>query len=347
MQLTIKEVKPGMRLEKAVVSPDNGKILLAADTTLSIKNIDKLKEMNIEVIDIADRNTVFISPTDKMAESLISDFRAYLKKTCPSRPEANKNDNVLKIAKQLDMIIPQIAKNEMILSQLVEMKIVNNVYLYECGIRAAVLSGIVAGCMGLSLEDIVCCISGALIHDIGLCEMPTLIGVEDMTSQAEQLYHEHPTYGYYFAVQNNISRKIAESIQAHHERWDGQGYPKGLKGEDIPICARIISVCADYIKQVKYMKVAPYIAVESLYGGSGMYYDYNVVQAFVNNIPIYPLGEVVKLSTKEVGIVSNIRQNEGPRPVVKVYYNRVNRPITEDKIIDLGKERTIFIEEIL
>lgn len=56
---------------------------------------------------------------------------------------------------------------------------------------------------------------------------------------------------------------------------------------------------------------------------------------------------MVRLSTGEAGIVSNIRKNEGPRPIVKIYYNRVNRPISEDKIIDLGKERTIFIEEIL
>jgi hypothetical protein len=89
------------------------------------------------------------------------------------------------------------------------------------------------------------------------------------------------------------------------------------------------------------------MAVEELYGTSGIYYDPDVVNTFIENIPVYPLGEVVRLSTQEVGIVSNIRKNKGPRPLVKVYYNRVNRPITEDKIIDLGAERTIFIEEIL
>ena len=89
------------------------------------------------------------------------------------------------------------------------------------------------------------------------------------------------------------------------------------------------------------------MAIEELYGTSGIYYDPEVVKVFVNNIPIYPLGVMVRLSTQEVGIVSNIRKNEGPRPIVKIYYNRVNRPITEDKIVDLGKERTIFIEEIL
>lgn len=347
MIITIGEVKPGMRLMKAVVSSDTGKVLLAADTTLSIKNIDKLKELGVKEVDIADRYTVFISPIDKTAESLIKDFKTYLKKTCPSRPEANMNDKVVKIARQLEVIIQQIAKNEKILAKLMEQKIVNNVYLYECGIYTAVLSGIVAGCMDLQLDDIVYCISGALLHNIGLCEMPFLIGAENLSGQQRGLYEEHTTYGYYFAIQQNISRKVADCIQTHHERWDGSGFPKGLKGVEIPLISRIVSVCSDYVTQVYYKKIPPYVAVESLYGASGIYYDYDVVQAFVNNIPIYPLGEVVKLSTKEVGIVSNIRKNDGPRPVVKVYYNRVNKPITEDKIVDLGKERTIFIEEIL
>ncbi|MGN0374772.1 MAG: HD-GYP domain-containing protein [Butyrivibrio sp.] len=347
MQISINEVKPGMRLEKAVTTPDGGKVLLAADTTLTLRNIDKLKEMKVAEVEIADRYTLFISPNDKIAEALIWDFKTFLRKTCPPRPEANKNDNVVKIARQLSAIIDKIAQNDTILSLLMQEKIVNNRYLYECGVRSAVLSGIVAGCMNLSIQDIVYCISGALLHDIGMCEMPFLIGADNLSGQQEELYKQHPTYGYYFAVQQNISRNVSDCIQYHHERWDGSGYPKGLKGEEIPIISRIVKVCSDYITQINYKKVPPYMAVEALYGGSGIYYDYNVVQAFVNNIPIYPLGGVVKLSTKEVGIVSNIRKNDGPRPVVKIYYNRVNRPITEDKIVDLGKERTIFIEEVL
>lgn len=45
--------------------------------------------------------------------------------------------------------------------------------------------------------------------------------------------------------------------------------------------------------------------------------------------------------------MARIRKNKGPRPIVKVYYNRVNRPITEDKIVDLAIKRTVFIEEII
>ena len=55
----------------------------------------------------------------------------------------------------------------------------------------------------------------------------------------------------------------------------------------------------------------------------------------------------MRLSTGEVGVITNIRKNPGARPVVSVYYNSVNRPLSAPKIIDLGVQRTIFIEEIL
>ena len=120
-----------------------------------------------------------------------------------------------------------------------------------------------------------------------------------------------------------------------------------MKEEEIPMVARIIRVCAHYANAVINHGMMPYMAIEELYGASGFYFDPKVVETFVDNIAIYPLGAMVRLSTKEVGIVSNIRKNKGARPVVKIYYNRVNRPITEDKIVDLGLERTVFIEEIL
>ena len=282
-----------------------------------------------------------------MAESLIGDFITRLRKTAPRRREANKHDYMVEIEQHLEKIILKIAKIEEILEFLVELKLVDNVRLYQHSIYTAILSGLVAGCMKLDEEDILCSVAGGLLHHIGICEMPMLVGLETLTEAQQKLWDEHPTYGYYFAVQKNIPRKIANAIQCHHERWNGSGYPKGISGEEIPLVARIVSVCAHYSSCVTYKNVPPYMAIEDLYGASGMYYDPEVVNAFVNNIAIYPLGEMVRLSTKEVGIVSNIRKNEGPRPIVKVYYNRVNRPISEDKIIDLGVERTVFIEEIL
>ena len=345
-ELHLSEVKPGMKLEQAVVLPD-GKTLLSSGTILSINNIDKLQEFGVKVINVADRYTHLITPTDKMQTQLVDDFIRILRSIAPKNPEANKNDEVVKVANILEHIIPKIAKNEAILEFIVELRIIDKIKLYEHSVHTAVLSGLVAGSMGLDVENILCAVTGGLLHNIGVAEMPGLLNIENMTPQQMNLWKEHPTYGYYFAIQKNIPRVIANCIQYHHERYDGSGYPKGIKGEEIPILARIVKICSKYSAAITYQNISPYMAVEEIYGASGIYYDPEVVNAFVNNIPIYPLGVMVRLSTKEVGIVSNIRKNKGPRPIVKVYYNRVNRPITEDKVIDLGIERTIFIEEIL
>ena len=345
-ELHLSEVKPGMKLEQAVVLPD-GKTLLSSGTILSINNIEKLQEFGVKVINVADRYTHLITPTDKMQTQLVDDFIRILRSIAPKNPEANKNDEVVKVANILEHIIPKIAKNEAILEFIVELRIIDKIKLYEHSVHTAVLSGLVAGSMGLDVENILCAVTGGLLHNIGVAEMPSLLNIENMTPQQMNLWKEHPTYGYYFAIQKNIPRVIANCIQYHHERYDGSGYPKGIKGEEIPILARIVKICSKYSAAITYQNISPYMAVEEIYGASGIYYDPEVVNAFVNNIPIYPLGVMVRLSTKEVGIVSNIRKNKGPRPIVKVYYNRVNRPITEDKVIDLGIERTIFIEEIL
>lgn len=344
--LNINEVTAGMELERAIMSPENGQCLLKSGSILSIKNIEKLKELEITSLHIKDRNTIFISPHDKMQKMLIADFITKLRQTAPKNPEANKNDYIVKIANYLEILILKIAKNEEILDFLVQLRIINKTFLYDAAIDTAVLSGLVAGSMKLGNEEIASAVIGGLLHDIGIAEMPFLINIENRAPQQESLWREHPTYGYYFASQQNIPKNIAYSIRHHHERFDGSGYPKGLVGKDIPILARIISVCSHYSDLI-IKNTPPYMAVEELYGTSGLYFDPDVVNAFVNNIPIYPLGVMVRLSTKEVGIVANIRENNGPRPIIKIFYNRVNRPITEDKIIDLGKERTIFIEEIL
>lgn len=177
--------------------------------------------------------------------------------------------------------------------------------------------------------------------------MPLVLGQKERNQQQQQLWEEHPTYGYYFAKQNEIPQEVCELILYHHERLDGSGFPKIKGGDEIPICAQIIGLCSQYDEQITVQHLPPYMAIEEIYGISGIHFDSRVVQAFVNNIPVYPLGVMVRLSNKEVGIVANIRKNQGPRPIVKVFFNRMNRPITETKIVDLSKERTVFIEEIL
>ena len=178
-------------------------------------------------------------------------------------------------------------------------------------------------------------------------EMPYLVGVENLPPNQLPLYREHPTYAYYMLKEQSFPDEITEIIYSHHERYDGTGFPRNLKGDSIPIGARIVSLCADYDYFINVQKMPPYEAVEYMYGNSGFCYDKAVVTAFTENIPIYSIGSMVELTTGEIGIVANIRQNKGPRPVVRIFYNRTKKEISTPYLMDLGKEKTIFIKKVI
>lgn len=346
-QIKVEDIRPGMVLAAAVVSPDGSTLLLKEGHALTIKGIQKIRELKIETVEIVDRNSLFVTPIDKMAENLEQDFLLYLRKVSPKQAEANKNDNMVVIANMLENMIVKICRQENVMEFCVQLKLIDNLRLYQHSVHAAVLSGMTAGAMKLSEEEIMTAVVGGLLHDVGICEMPLVISTKERNAQQQQLWEEHPTYGYYFAKQKEIPQEICEIILYHHERWDGSGFPKIKKGDELPLCAQIVALCSYYDDQVTVQNMPPYMAIEEIYGSSGLYFNSNIVQAFVNNIPVYPLGVMVRLSNGEVGIVANIRKNQGPRPIVKVFFNRMNRPITETKIVDLSKERTLFIEQIL
>lgn len=346
-QVKSEDIRPGMVLAAAVMIPESTTLLLKEGHALTIKGIQKIRELNIEAVEVVDRNSLFVTPIDKMTENFEQDFLLYLRKISPRQAEANKNDNMVLIADMLERLLVRICRQETVMEFCVQLKLVDNLRLYQHSVHTAVLAGMVAGAMGLSEEEIMTAVVGGLLHDIGICEMPLVLGAKERSSQQQQLWEEHPTYGYYFAKQKEISQEVCEIILYHHERWDGSGFPKIKQGDDIPLCAQIVGLCAYYDDHVTVQNMPPYIAIEEIYGSGGLFFGNDVVQAFVNNIPVYPLGVMVRLSNGEVGIVANIRKNLGPRPIVKVFFNRTNRPITETRIVDLSKERTLFIEQVL
>lgn len=346
-KLSVRDAREGMVLAEAVYLKNGTKLLLPSGAVLKESAINKMIDLEIQDIYVADPYTLFVSPIQKMRKSLLSTFEKTIKKYSSLRKEANKSDDMVEITKDLIKHVKRICSDKIYVDYCLQMRMLSTPMLYEHAVTTSVFSGLVAGGMKLKDEEIYNIMVGALLHNIGCLEMPFLIGVKDLKGQQELLWKEHPTYGYYFAIQNNISREIAEMIQFHHEKWDGSGYPKGLKATEIPLGARIIAVCSSVTDLIIFDKTEPYEALEFLYGTSNIYFDKEVVDVFSKNITLYPLGALVRLTTGEVGVICNVRKNDGPRPIVNVYFNRFNKPLAQPKIVDLGKERTTFISQIL
>ncbi len=107
--------------------------------------------------------------------------------------------------------------------------------------RFAVILGYRFGMRGRDLVDLYC---GALLHDIGKIGVPDAVLLKQgpLDPDEEQTMHEHPETGYRIIGHIGYLKNAATIIRAHHEHFDGSGYPRGLKGESIPTGARVFSV---------------------------------------------------------------------------------------------------------
>lgn len=346
-RVALGEARVGMVLAEPIVSEDGQHLLLKAGQVLNRAIIQKLIEWDVSLISVADIYSLQIDPIDQMQVVLEESYHGAISKYSSPQLVGNKRDDIPKIVGKMKEVIGHIIKDEMVLTYCLQMRMVKERNLYQKAVETSVFAGLLAGVYGCSMEQMHDIMLGGLLHDSGCLEMTFLIGKAQKTPQEELLWKEHPTYGYYFAIQNNLSREMAEIIQYHEERYDGSGYPKGLKGEEIPLGARIVAICANITESIVYNGMKPYEALEIIYGTSGIYFDAKLVNLFVGSIALYPMGALVRLSTGEIGVIVNIRKNHGARPIVSVHYNSFYKPLSQPKVVDLGEQRTIFIEEIL
>jgi len=97
--------------------------------------------------------------------------------------------------------------------------------------------------MGMSGDELAHVRRGALLHDIGKMGIPDAILLKPgpLTDEEWQVMRRHPTYAFEWLAPIAFLRTALEIPSCHHERWDGTGYPRGLKAEQIPLPARIFA----------------------------------------------------------------------------------------------------------
>ncbi len=111
-------------------------------------------------------------------------------------------------------------------------------------LRVADITVRLARMLGVPESDIVHLRRGALLHDIGkmVISDSVLLKPSALTDDEWEIMHRHPVYAYEMLSPIPLLVPALDIPHCHHERWDGEGYPRQLKGEDIPLAARIFSV---------------------------------------------------------------------------------------------------------
>lgn len=154
--------------------------------------------------------------------------------------------------------------------------------------RLVELSTRLARTLGSSEEEIVTLRRGALLHDIGKLAIPDeiLLKPGPLTKEERKILEQHPVYAKQMLSQVSFLQPAVEVAYGHHEHWDGLGYPEGLKGEQIPLSARIFTIVDQWdalTSDRPYRKAwAREDVIAYLKDNKGKIYDPRIVDIFLN-----------------------------------------------------------------
>ena len=156
--------------------------------------------------------------------------------------------------------------------------------------RAQIYAVGIGKILGLSENEINALRTGALLHDIGKLAIPDHILNKpgSLTSAELEKTKIHPLVGASILEKVGFDYPVVPTVKYHHECWDGKGYPEGLKGEDIPLTARILSVADAYDTLRGARPYRPPIAREEarqiIINCSGTRFDPTIVQILIRNL---------------------------------------------------------------
>jgi HD-GYP domain-containing protein (c-di-GMP phosphodiesterase class II) len=192
-----------------------------------------------------------------------------------------------------------------------------------------------------------------MLHDIGKTQISMKVLLKPGALSADEFAEmkRHAERGFYLLKDEpNIPLLAAHCAYQHHERLNGTGYPRGIKGDEIHEYAKWIGIVDSYDAMTSHRvyrdAMLPHQAVEALYSGSDILYDTSMLQLFRDKVAIYPIGLTVKLNTGQSAIVSDINSTCAHRPVIRILTDEDGVELKAPFDMDLSKNLNVLISKI-
>jgi HD-GYP domain-containing protein (c-di-GMP phosphodiesterase class II) len=224
-------------------------------------------------------------------------------------------------------------------------------YTFTHNINVATLSLLIGVAIGLDKKELNDLGTGALLHDVGKLKIPLSILNKDgkLTDQEFAEMKMHPQYGYEIL---NKSKGISERSRIvalqHHEKFQGGGYPRKLKGTEINLFARICAIADVYdaltTDRPYRVAMSPYEAMKILNSGIDNHFDPKLLTSFIRKFSLYPAGSLVALNDGSYGLVLKNNSNSVIRPVIKILMDPEGNRVKERVEINLLEYKNLFIK---
>ncbi|TVL13644.1 HD-GYP domain-containing protein [Shewanella algae] len=185
---------------------------------------------------------------------------------------------------------------------------------------------------------------GGILHDIGKIKVDNKILHKPGKLTPEEFEHMklHQAYAIEIMEQaKGLSQVSKDVCLMHHEKLDGRGYPRGLKGDALPLHGRMSCIVDIYdaLTATRCYKEAmsPAAAFKILLSLTPFHLDESLVYEFIRCIGVYPVGSLVQLSDGRVGIVWESKDRDVLHPIVKCFYSLKFKRYTDVTMVDLQK----------
>lgn len=336
-------LKEGMILAQDVNFEIGGMSLLTKGQVLKANYIEKLQAMNIVGVYVESKMSADIEINQILTEKLKKDVLVSVKNIFNDFSRSNKLTvgavgTIKNIAQKL---VSDILSKEKILINLIELK-GHDDYTYQHSLSVAVLAVAIGVKLGLNEENLNNLALSGLLHDIGKVSVPKEIlnKPSKLTAEEFEVVKKHPEDGFLKLKKSNMCSVVTlMGIESHHEKVNGKGYPKKLKGNQIPFFGRILAVADVYdalTSDRPYRKGSfPGEVIEYMMGNTEVHFDQEVLTAFLKSVAAYPAGMLVSLSDGRIALVIRNNEENTMRPVVRVF----NEDGSQHSDIDLFHDR--------
>lgn len=219
-------------------------------------------------------------------------------------------------------------------------------YLASHAVKSTIITVVMGYYLKLPSHRMIELGTAALLHEIGMVKLPPQLYMTDkpLSPQERKAIFTHPVLGYNILRAQSFPLSVCLAALEHHERENGEGYPRRLTGDKISLYSKIISVACSFDALTSSR---PYKAAKDGYSGMidllknvGKQYDDTIVRSLVFSLSIYPIGLYVLLSNGKRGQVVDVNP-ENPRfPIVQVFGEKL--PDGSDRSIETS-QNTVYI----
>ncbi|MDH5785627.1 MAG: HD-GYP domain-containing protein [Chromatiales bacterium] len=302
----------------------------------STQGVNRAK--SLEVVKYRDR----VSFVDALPEAMAlhSDTKSYI----DSALEDVRLGHSIDIHGARDLanrLADNIVKNENAMVWLTQLK-KRDEYTSMHSINVCVLSLLFGRFLGLEEEKLGLLGLGALLHDVGKMRVPKPILNKpgSLSSEEKVVMNRHPEWGHsILEKQGGVHPAVLDIALSHHERYDGSGYPHGLKGKEISQYAMVVSIIDFYdavtSDRAYHLGISPHEALNMMYAEAARTFPKPLVESFIQCLGIYPIGSLVELDSGEVGVVMTVNREHRLKPILSLVLDRNKQWLPQSKMMNL------------